>query len=228
MTTDQATFQELSSVGAIRLVASREIRTRMSSKGFRLTTLFFVLAVVAGGLILHAVNQSESAQHIGVSSTAVGSAAQIEAAAAAAGVTVELETITDQASAEDRVRSGDLDAVVTSTSPELTIVVKDKLDPALTPMFGGLAQQLALVGAVEKLGGDPGEVTQQIATAAPQIQALEPTPEVDSGQVVAGYVAGILLFLALMTADSSWLRVSSRRSPAGSSSCCSRPCARGS
>ena len=34
---------------------------------------------------------------------------------------------------------------------------------------------------------------------ASEVTALEPAPERDSGQIVAGYVAGILLFLALMT-----------------------------
>jgi ABC-2 type transport system permease protein len=192
--------QVLGSRETIRLVAGREIRTRMATKAFRVTTLLFVLAVVGGGLVLKAVSASESTSHVAVTSEAAAASPAIQAAADAVGVTVEVEQVPDEAAAEERVRSGDLDVLVTGTSPQLTIVVKDKLGPTLAPMFGALAQQLALVDAVERLGGDPAQVTSQIAEARPDVQALEPTPEVDGGQVVAGYVAGLLLFLSLMTA----------------------------
>lgn len=171
----------------------------MTSKAWRLITLGFMLAVVAGGLVLHFVSASASTKHIGITAEAAGAAPQIQAAADAAGVTVELQPV-DRAAADQQLRSGSLDVLVTGVQPELTIVVKDKLSPTLAPMFGGLGQQLALIAAVDKLGGDPAQVTQELAAAAPQISALQPTPEVDGGQVVAGYVAGILLFLSLMTA----------------------------
>jgi ABC-2 type transport system permease protein len=89
--------------------------------------------------------------------------------------------------------------LVTATSPSLSVTVKERMDPSLQPLFGSLAQQLALVQAVTALGGDPAQVTAQVAQAQPDITPLEPTPPTDSAQIVAGYVAGILLFLTLMT-----------------------------
>jgi len=67
-------------------------------------------------------------------------------------------------------------------------------------VLGSLAQQEALSSAVTELGGDPGEVGREIAQAAPDVTALEPEPERDNAQIVAGFVAGILLFISLMTA----------------------------
>ena len=85
--------------------ARREVRTRMATKGYRLTTLFFVLAVVAGGVILHAVNASQSTKHVGVTSAAAPHRPhRSRRPAAAAGVKVQIETVTDQAAAEDQVR----------------------------------------------------------------------------------------------------------------------------
>jgi ABC-2 type transport system permease protein len=78
--------------------------------------------------------------------------------------------------------------------------VHTELPDALAPVLGSLAQQEALSSAVTELGGDPGEVGREIAQAAPAVTALEPEPERDSAQVVAGFVAGILLFISLMTA----------------------------
>jgi len=190
----------LSSSAAIRLVAGREVRSRLMSKGYRWTTLAFVAVVILSAVAFKLISGTESTEHIGVLEPISGATAQIEAAADAVGVTAEVTTVTDQATGEDQVSSGELDVLVTGVTPTLDIVVKDKLGQSLEPMFGALAQQLALVAAVDALGGDPVRVTQQVSTAAPQITALEPTPPVDGGQIAAGYITGILLFMALMTA----------------------------
>lgn len=192
--------EALGSAAAIRLVAGREVRTRLMSRGYRLTTLALVAAVVLSALAFKLIAGTQSSHEIAVLETTAGATASIEAAAEAVGVTAQVTAVTDRAAAEEQVRSGDLDVLVTQVRPTLEIVVKDKLDPPLQPLFGALAQQLALVSAVDSLGGDPAEVTRQISTAAPQVTPLEPTPPVDTGQVVAGYVSGILLFMALMTA----------------------------
>jgi ABC-2 type transport system permease protein len=60
-TTPSAVGQPLSSGAAIRLVAGREITTRIRSKAFIITTAVFVLVVVAGGLLLGLVQGSISA-----------------------------------------------------------------------------------------------------------------------------------------------------------------------
>ena len=201
-TTEQATFQELGSVAAIRLVAGREIRTRMATKGFRLTTLFLVLAVVAWWPDPATPSTpSESAQHVGVSPAAAASAG----ADRGRGCGRRGQGGDRDGHGRGRApRTGSAPGTSTRSSrrprPDVTIVVKDKLDPSLTPMFGAWRSSWLSSRAVDELGGDPRQVTQQIATAAPQVKALQPTPEVDGGQVVAGYVAGILLFLSLMTA----------------------------
>lgn len=196
---NRPTTDALGSAAAIRLVAGREVRARLYSKGYRWTTLAFVVAVIVGGVVLKLVQGSTSAEQIGVIPQTAALTAQVEAAAAGMGLTTEVHTVSDQATGEAQVRSEELDVLVIGSDP-LTVVVRESLGQALTPMFGALAQQVALVQAVAALGGDPAQVTQRIATAQPQVQALEPAPPVDAGQVITGSVTGILLFLALMTA----------------------------
>lgn len=77
--------------------------------------------------------------------------------------------------------------------------MREELGTTLSPVFTGLAQQAALSGAVTDLGGDPSAVAQEIASAAPTVETLEPAEERDPAQIVTGMVGGILIFIALMT-----------------------------
>ncbi|MET0788671.1 MAG: ABC transporter permease [Cellulomonas sp.] len=193
------TIVELSSGAAVRLIAGREISTRVRSKAFIWTTIALVAAVVLGGVLLNLVGQSDSTQHVGVTPDAAGVSDQIVATGKVTGATIETQDVSDQAAGEALLKDGTIDALVTSTDP-LTVVVHTKLSDALAPTFASLAQQEALSSAVTDLGGDPGEVGREIAQASPDVTALEPEPERDGGQIVAGFVAGILLFISLMTA----------------------------
>ncbi|WP_146845396.1 ABC transporter permease [Cellulomonas terrae] len=198
--TPRPTVVEISNGAAIRLIAGREITTRVRSKAFVWTTVALVAAVVLGGVLLHLVgSQSDSAQKVGVTPEASGVAEQLVALGSVIGTTVETQEVDSAEAAEPLLKDGTVSAVVTGTDP-LTVLVHTELPDALAPVLGSLAQQEALSSAVTDLGGDPGEVGREIAQAAPDVTALEPEPERDSAQVVAGFVAGILLFISLMTA----------------------------
>ena len=193
------TVVEISNGAAIRLIAGREISTRVKSKAFVWTTVALVAAVVLGGVLLHFVgSQSDTAQQVGVTPEASGVTEQLVALGSVLGTTIETQGV-ESAEAEALLKDGTVSAVVTGTDP-LTVLVHTKLPDALSPVLGSLAQQEALSSAVTELGGDPGEVGREIAQAAPDVTALEPAPEQDNAQIVAGFVAGILLFISLMTA----------------------------
>jgi ABC-2 type transport system permease protein len=192
--------QGLSSRKAIQLIASREIRVRMTSKAFIWTTIAFVAAVVAGGVLLNLIGSSQSAKQVGYTPAAAGITTSLAASAAASGLTVDTTEVPMQAAGEELLLSGEIEALVTAVSPTLTVVVNEKLDDSLAPLLTSLAQQGALTDAVSSLGGDAASISAQIAAATPAVTSLEPPTQVDGAQIVAGFVAGILLFIALMTA----------------------------
>lgn len=194
-----AATRALSTGAAIRLVAGREISTRVRTKAFIWTTALFVASVVLGGVLLDVVGGDDDATPVGFTPEASAVAGAFEATATGMGVTVETREVADAAASEQALRDGDVDLVVTSVDPTLDVQVKTSVGESLTPVLSAFAQQLALASAVSDLGGDPADVSEQIATAAPQITALEPEPERDGGQIVGGFIAGILLFMALMT-----------------------------
>ncbi|MGY4643178.1 ABC transporter permease [Cellulomonas sp. URHB0016] len=192
---------ELGSGAAIRMIAGREIRFRLTSKAFVWTTVALVAAVVLGGVAAGVLGDRETpTQHVGLTSATADAADQIVATGAAVGVTIETQEVASEVAGHALLKSGELDALVTSTSPALTVEVHQSLGDALAPVLGSLAQQLALGSAVNDLGGDPASVAADIAAAEPVVTSLEPPDTVDGAQVVAGYIAGILLFLSLMTA----------------------------
>jgi len=193
-------LRPLGTSATIRLVAGREIRTRILSKAFLLLTGVFVVAVVLGGLVFKLVGSDADPVAIGVLPDASGISQQISDTGKAVGVDVKVTDVPDAATARSQLRDGTLDAVVVSTTPTFAVEVHEEVDDKGKALLGSLAQQLALAGAVTDLGGDPATVAQTVATAAPDVTVLDPKEPRDGGQIAAGYIAGILLFITLMNA----------------------------
>ncbi len=143
----------LTSWGAIRLVAGREIMTRLRSKSFVWLTVILVGAVVLGGVVLNLANGSgPSAERVGVTPQTAALAETIETTGSTLGTDVETVDVADDAAGEAQVRDGDLDALVTGSAGSPTVVVDTELSSGLTAVFTTLAQQTALSDAVASLG----------------------------------------------------------------------------
>jgi ABC-2 type transport system permease protein len=189
----------MSPLETIRLVAGREITTRIRSKAFLWTTGLLVVAIVAGGVILNLALDSSSATSVAVTPQTEPLAQPLQAIARANDEAIRIVEVDNDAAARAAVADEDADAALTGSPTDFTVVVRSQPDPSQYSMLTVLRQQTALGAAVTDLGGDPEEVAQQLATATVKIQSLDPAPERDGGQIAAGYVAGILLFLALQT-----------------------------
>ena len=189
----------MSPAQTVRLVAGREISTRIRSKALLWTTGLLVLAIVGGGVILDLAMGSPTATTVAVTPQTEALAQPMQDIARAGNETVDVARVPDDVAAEAAVRSEEVDAALTGMASDFTVVVRSDPDPAQYSMLTVLRQQAALRSVVTDLGGDPDAVAQQLASATLTIRALEPAPERDGGQIAAGYVAGILLFLALQT-----------------------------
>ena len=189
----------MSALETIRLVAGREITTRIRSKAFLWTTGLLVAAIVAGGVIMDLALGSSSAANVAVTPQTQPLGQPLQDIARANGEAVRIIQVDDDAAAQAAVANGDADAALTGGPTDFTVVVRSQPDPSQYAMLTVLRQQAALRAAVTDLGGDPAQVAEELASATVKIQALDPAPERDGGQIVAGYVAGILLFLALQT-----------------------------
>lgn len=189
----------MSALETIRLVAGREITTRVRSRAFLWTTGLLVVAIVAGGVILDLALGSSSATSVAVTPQTEPLAQPLQDIARANNEAVRVVQVDNDVDARAAVADEDADAALTGGPTDFTVVVRSQPDPSQYAMLTVLRQQAALSAAVTDLGGDPAQVAEQLASATVKIQALDPAPERDGGQIAAGYVAGILLFLALQT-----------------------------
>ena len=189
----------MSALETLRLVAGREISTRIRSRAFLWTTGLLVAAVVGGGIVLDLAIGSPSASTVAVTPQTGPLAQPLRDIARASDESVEVISVADDAAAEAAVQQEDVDAALTGDPGDFTVVVRSETGPAEYAMFTVLRQQAALGSVVTELGGDPAAVADELASATLVVRALDPAPERDGGQIAAGYVAGILLFLALQT-----------------------------
>lgn len=186
---------------AIALVAGREISTRLTSKSFLWITAALVFAVVVGGLVVSAtVPAGPPTREVAVTSDLAGVAAALEVAGTATGVPVEVVTVDSPSEGEQMVLAGTVDALLTGTPTELTVVVDRMLDPALEVVVSVVSQQQALSAEVTALGGDPTAVASAIASAQPTVEAIGAASTVDDAQLVTGMLSGVLIFIAITMA----------------------------
>lgn len=181
---------------AIGLVAAREIGVRATSKAFLWTTALLVLGIVAVGVLVSTISPTTSPVAVGVTESSAALAPSVTAAAAATGIPVDVSVVAGDGTAA--VEAGDVAAALSAEGSTLVVLVEESVPLTLQPVVGVLAQQLALAGQVEALGGDPTQVSAAVAAAAPQVEALSPGGTVDAGQAAAGVVAGVLIFIAII------------------------------
>jgi len=171
----------------------------MRSRAYVVTTLVMLVAVVVGGVVLHLAQGSSSAKVVGLTPQTASLAQPLEAAAKSAGDDVQVKEVADDDAAQAGVKDGSLDAALTGDAQSFMVVVKKDLDPTSAAVLTSLRQQTALTNAITQLGGDPSKVSQQLSDVTLDVAPLEPEAQRDGAQIVAGYVAGILLFITLQT-----------------------------
>jgi ABC-2 type transport system permease protein len=185
--------------GGVWLVAGREIRVRLASKAFRIMTLALVGAVVALILVLKlAASESTSTARVGFAPSVANLAQPFASVATALGGDVTVSTV-DPAEGEQRIRDGELDALVVGTPDALRVIVAESLAPGLDNALRVLVRQLAFNQEIIRLGGDPAAVTTAVDSASFEVTALEPAREFDVQRLVIGLITGVLVYVGLMT-----------------------------
>lgn len=184
---------------AVRLIATRELTTRLTSKAFKITTAIMLVGVIVIAVIFKLVGSSGPDATVAVVGTDSSIAAPLRASAKAIGQDINTITVSSAQAGRSQVQDGTVDALVTGTGGQLTAVVKKDLGGKLETALDALAGQLALDHQVEQIGGDPAKVHQAVADARVDVQPLEQPYPYNGQQLALGMVAGILIYLSLMT-----------------------------
>lgn len=182
--------------GGVGLVARREIAARLATKAFRIMTVAMVVVVVAFILVLKFAG-GDSMRSVGFTPSVASLQQPFVSVAGAIDEAVTVSTV-DVETGEQRVRDGELSALVTGTPDALHVVVRDSLSPDLRNALTVLVRQIALNQEIERVGGDPAEVVAAVDAASFELRSLEPPRDLDLQRLVVGIVVGVVIYIALM------------------------------
>jgi ABC-2 type transport system permease protein len=186
----------LSTVEAVRLVAAREVTTRLRSKAFRISTAVTLLLLIGFAIVMRFATGGADVT-VGISGQNAALEAPLRATAGALDLRIDTRRV-DEAAGRTQVADGDLDALLVGDGQRVRVVVKKNLDKNLGYVLNVLASRLALNQEITQLGGDPGQVNAAVAGAKVEVQSLQPPYPYQSQQLVLGIIAGILIYMALL------------------------------
>jgi ABC-2 type transport system permease protein len=176
----------------VRLVAGREISTRIRDKGFLVGSAVLIVLVLGMLVFQVAVNSGSDTTRIGVvgGNPAVTEALQTQGDAT--DTEVEVTAYDDEAAARAAVEDGDVDAVLVSPSgdqPELLVESADGRSEAIAQgAVQGMSISRQLAGAGVTLQSPP----------TVDVVALDPEADADTEAAVVALVGVVLLYSLLI------------------------------
>lgn len=191
---------ETDSFTAVRLIAQRELNTRLRTRSFVLGTLL-IIAVLGGYVLLQAALIGDSERRsIGLSGQANNVAGPLTSAAAELGLQVETHTVAGLEQARAQVASGELDAVVSGNAAELQVMVRSDLDPELRAVLTGISRQEVLAAALAESGvEDPAAVLAEANSTQVKVMPLAAADPEKDQRLAIGLMMLVLLFFAVST-----------------------------
>ncbi|OLF09539.1 ABC transporter permease [Actinophytocola xinjiangensis] len=180
------------------LVARRELRTRLRTRSFVISTA--VSLIVLAGFVL-----AQSTVFDGDRITTVGLNGQANAIADAvtdaAGLDYQVRTVevTDLTQARDQVADGSLDVLVSGAPAELTVLTRGDLDPDLHNVLNGIVQRQVLAGllaSVEDL--DANAVLGTVSGSHVRVSTLDTDDPNHDQRLALALVMVALLYVSLL------------------------------
>lgn len=182
---------------AVRLVAQREIVTRVRSKAYRIMTGAVVVILVGLTLVLKFAGGSSDLV-VGYTDATQAAATALVASGKALDHDISIRAESSEDAGKQAVADGDVGAMLVGSDDDLRVVVQKDVDDDLSTTLDVLASRLALNKQITELGGDPAAVNAAIASASIPIEPLKQPYPYQTQQLVLGILAGILIYLSLL------------------------------
>jgi ABC-2 type transport system permease protein len=184
----------------VRLVAAREISTRVRDKSFIISSVVIILLILGSIGLQVALNSGGDAVRIGVVGDRAALQPALEAQGAAVGADVTVVGLDDEAAARTAVEDGDVDgALVTGTSaPEL--IVEDSADGSLHAVVQGAVAQLSLGEQLARAGVTAVDVP-EVAVTPLQPDAARNGQRIVAAVIGVGLLYGLLILFGQFVAQ---------------------------
>jgi ABC-2 type transport system permease protein len=177
-----------SSAGLVRLVAGREISSRIRDKNFIISSIVIIVLLMGVMAFQVIVNSGNAEGRLGI----VGGTAQlgpaIQAQGEAVGVDVEIVEYPDAAAARSAVEDGEVDgALLAGTAPELLV---EERDATMEAVVSGAVRSVAISDRLLEAGVD--------LQSLPQVAVTPLDDAADDGQRVVVAVIGVAVLYGLL------------------------------
>ena len=179
------------SAALVRLVASREVASRIRDKNFLISSAVILLLLLGVMAFQVAVSGGDGAARLAVVDDDGRLGPALEAQGEVVGVDVEVVDLPDGVAARDAVEAEEVDAaLVDGTGPAPELVLVDR-DPALEAVVGGAVSGLAVADRLLEAGVD--------LQSLPEV-AVTPIGDQgeDDGQRVVVAVIGVVVLYSLL------------------------------
>jgi ABC-2 type transport system permease protein len=183
----------------VRLVASREFLTRVTSRTFVVATLAAAALLVVAMVVVRIVGDSgDEPLRVGVHSD-VSISDTVQSAADAEQVDVEIVPFDGDGSAA--LADNDLDAAVMSfQGGMMEVVTADELGAAVTGILERAARTASVTDAAAAAGVDPGDFLDALNGNVLQVTAVDPPDDQKGERRALASIASFLLFFAIYMA----------------------------
>jgi ABC-2 type transport system permease protein len=181
------------------LVAGRELRERVRTRTFRITTLVLVLAALAGVIVPALVgDEGPPRSTVAVAGGPASLPETLRAAGAAQDRTVDVRRV-GAAEAERQAASGDVDAaVIAGQTGPVRVLVEDELSDDLRGIIAQAIAGARVSDALARSGLPPREVAQVVAPPDLEVEPRGERADVDGGDLAVGFIVSLVLYLALL------------------------------
>ncbi|WP_326566495.1 ABC transporter permease [Amycolatopsis rhabdoformis] len=192
-------MSRISAARAVRLVAKREVNTRLRTRAFVVSTAVLLLLLIGYVALQAVLLSSVTTTKVALTGQAQGIAQQLQVAGKTSGETFEVVTVPSEQDGLAQVREGEVDALVSGSASRLRVTVKSTVDPALQHALDGIVQQQVLDAQLSAVHLDPVDVHQAMAAAHVDVLPLE-TRDPRAGQkLVVGVAVAVVLYLSIIT-----------------------------
>jgi ABC-2 type transport system permease protein len=182
----------VSSLALVRLVAAREISSRLRDKAFLISSAVILLLVI-GSIALQVVLGSQATtEKVGV----VGDSSTIGAALRTQGTALDVQVtvvgLPDEAAARTAVDAGDVDGALIGTGAGPQLLVKGSPDGPLQAVVQGAVTQVALGQQLARAGVD--------VAAAPRVdvRSLDPQAQQKQERTIVTLIGVAVLYSLLV------------------------------
>lgn len=193
------TVRALPTASAVRMVAGREISTRVRTKAFIISNSI-ILGLIAGGLILTSLLQGTFGKppKVALVGPASSLSQSLEMSSKALSTEIRLSKVATEAEARRLLEAGDLKVAVIARGAGYEALAEKRVSNPVQALLTTAVRQQAVTQSLAKRKVNPADLAADVAKATFTVRALDP-PKKDADQRTALAFAAVgLLYMQLL------------------------------